>query len=226
MKNLLSVLFIITFFLLGCSHTYVVEKNSTNEFIEKVNKKTKKKSGIIQTKSGKKYKVEEITVKVDSSSWIDTKTMSFEKSANSGLHKIVINDRAKGVVFGFLGGFVIGYAARDDPPDGLAPSFSAENKGVMTGAIMALIGGIGGAIIGNVDQIRFSAKNIESPIGELNYYLVRDVQIIDETDRQIHIKWQKNSVWLVKDKITIIKKDNGIDIRIPVAMYKEKFKKQ
>lgn len=227
MKSLLSVLLIAAFFILGCSHTYVVDKKSTNEFMMKVNKKTKKKRGLIQTKSGKKYIAKEITITVDSSSWIDTKTMSFEKRANSELYKIVINDRAKGSVFGFLGGFAIGfaigYAGGDDPPGGFAPGFSAEEKGRMTGAILGLFGGIGGAILGNVDQIRFSERIIKSPIPDLKYYLLRDVRILDETEKQIQIQWRERTVWLEKTKIIIIKQDDGSNIRIPVTMYKEKF---
>lgn len=223
--HLTLVEFIAVFLIVGCSHTYVLDKESPVEFIELINKKAKNKKGVIQTKDGKKYNAKAIEVTVNSTSWLEPKTNSYKKRANSELNDIVIKDHGKGAVeglgvgflSGFAGGFVLGYLASSEHA-----YFGRAGSATITGTVLGLLGGffglIGGSASGDQEIFMFHASGLTP-----KYYIIKDVQILNETESTIQIKWQEKLVWLDKAEVTIEKTDEGIDIRIPERLYKEKF---
>lgn len=225
MKNLIYILLIALFLISGCSHTYVLDKESPNEFIEKVNKKTKRKKGVIRTKDGEKNKGKEITVTVDSSSWIDMKTSYYKTIANSELNQIILNDHGKGaleglglgILSGFITGFGIGYLSYSEHGNFFDRK---DDYATITGTALGLLGGflglIGGAAGGAKEIFMFNDLKSE-------YYVLKNVKILSEAESSIQIIWQNKAVWLDRAEITIKQTDDEIDIRIPDKIYKKKF---
>ena len=215
MKNLSCVLIIMGFFILGCSHTYVLDKESRNEFAEQLNKKTRKKEAVIQTRDGKKYNAEEIWFLLDSTSWRDPTTNSYKTRSNSELYKIVINDHGKGaveglglgVLSGFAGGFVLGYLASSE-----SEYFGRAGTATITGTALGVLGGflglIGGSASGDKNIFMFDESTELSP----KYYILQNVLILNEEKSSMQVRWQNKIVWLEKAKITILKQDDGVNI--------------
>ena len=111
MKVKFIVLIVLSFLIIHCSHTYVLDQESPLEFVEQIDqmkKKIERKTGVIQTKDRKKYRAKEINVTVDSTLWFDLKTSSYESRDNSELHNIVIKDHFKSSFLGLGGGTIFG----------------------------------------------------------------------------------------------------------------------
>lgn len=226
MKMKLMALIVLSFLIIGCSQTYVLNKESQSDFMEQIQKKTRKKKVVIEGRDGKKYDAEEIWPLIDSTSWRDPTTNSYKTKSNSELKRIVISDHAKGAVeglgfgilSGFAGGFVLGYAASSEHA-----YFGRAGSATVTGTALGALGGFLGLIVGSAsgdnDIFLFGEHSLKP-----EYYLIRDVQILSETESTIEIIWQGNTVSLDKAEIMIEKTDNGVGIRIPVEIYKKKFR--
>jgi hypothetical protein len=231
MKTNLTILltlvgFVAAVLLLGCSHTYVLNKESPNEFVELINKKTKNKKAVIQARDGKKYDAEQILLFKDSTSWIDPTIHSYKERSNSELNQIILNNHGKGaleglgvgLLSGFASGYVFGYATYSEHGNFLDRPSTATITGIALGSLGGFLGLIGGAAAGAKEIFMFNERGLKA-----EYYVLKNVKILSETESSIQIEWQNKAVWLDRAEITIKQTDGEIDIRIPDKIYKEKF---
>lgn len=161
---------LISFLLIGCSHTYMLDKDSPNEFFELVNKKIKKKKGVIRTADGEQYNVKEMKVFVDSTSWADLNAHSSEARANTELDRIVIKNHVQGAIVGLELGLVSGFASGALEgavfyPSGFHSLSSSRTKSAaVSGILLAPVGGlfglIGGAVIGRKEIFLFNQSSL------------------------------------------------------------------
>jgi hypothetical protein len=232
MNKPIWVLLIGGFFILGCSHThtYVLNKKSKTSFVSQLNTKGSGNKGQIITKNRKRVETENIRVGNDS---VFGEFYNSSKSYAIGFNdvkRILISkprSRANDGFYGFIAGFtvggVIGLLSGDDGSQGIGPGGpGAGQKAVILGFLFGSLGAVIGGSGPNVEENIFI---FDETTTQPKHYLLKDVLILDETETSIQIKWQESTVWLVKDKIKIIKKDNGIDIRVPDEIYREKFRR-
>lgn len=226
--------FIVSLFLIiGCSHSYVLTKESKSDFESLFNKRASGKKGEIITKDNKRIKAKNIQVSNDTAFWKSLYVPKMYKVALNEVQKILVtgpHPRAKGLIYGALIGFAIGgtigLISGDDPSAGQipwieGPGLYADEKAVILGTVFGLTGGMIGAIAAPTVQDEFIIDEKTSR----KYYLLRDVQISDETETSIQIQWQGKMVWLNKSEVIIRRIDDGADIRIPVEIYRNKFGK-
>lgn len=222
---------IVSFFILGCSHThtYVLNKKSKTSFISQLNKNATKNKGEIITQNQEKIKAKNIQVSNDTVFGEALEVPGMYEVALSDVQRITIKQpksRANGFLYGTLAGFAIGGAiglmSGNDPPEQFF-RMSAGQKALGLGTVFGLGGGIIGVIFGAPgEQDTFILDETNIPA---KYYLLKDVQILSETELTVQIKWQENTVWLDKAEITISKQDDRTDIRIPDEIYRQKFGK-
>lgn len=216
MKNFICFLLFGLFLTVGCSnsHTYVLNRKSPDKFFKQLDKKASGNKTEITTIDQNKFIVKDIQVVNDTIHGEHTDYYKIYKFGFDEIQKIEIKGRTsatKGFLWGMFLGVSIGLPGVSSPFIG---AFIPIGTGLVGGALGAIFGAsTRGYYVFNFANGRFSPK----------YYLLENILILDGNEKQLQIKWQKKEVWLEKVKIEIIKQNDGIDIRIPVTMYKEKF---
>jgi hypothetical protein len=223
MKIKFIILIILSFIILGCSNNYFLNRKSPDSFIDQLDKEKASADKIeITTSDQKKIMVKDIQVVKDTIFGEDLNYYKIYKIGFDEIQTIKIKGRpsaTKGFFLGFLIGSPIGISIGM-----IGGGIEGGVAGLILAPTLGIIGGIIGSISGGVGQqyvFYFNNRGKISP----QYYVLNSVQILNETESTIQIKWHENVVWLEKSKIKIIKTDDGTDIRIPEAIYKEKFSK-
>ncbi len=138
----------------SCTHSRLVIRQQPDAWAHQVNATAEKKRGKVYFKTGDVALAQKISVSGDSLSW--TERFSREKtSANlNEIKTITLIKKGKGAWEGFLaglasgfaGGFMVGLLSGDDPPGWF--SFTAEEKGLILGVPLGVLGGLTGLIVG------------------------------------------------------------------------------
>lgn len=228
MKIKFIILIILSFIILGCSNNYFLNRKSPDSFIDQLDKEKASADKIeITTSDQKKIMVKDIQVVKDTIFGEDLNYYKIYKIGFDEIQTIKIKGRpsaTKGFFLGFLIGSPIGFATGMIGGD-KNQFFDRGWRVLIAGSSLGLIGGIIGAISGTAAGEQyifyFNRRSKISP----QYYVLNSIQILNETESTIQIKWQEKLVWLEKSKITIIKQDDRTDIRIPEELYRNKFSK-
>jgi len=159
----------------SCTHTHMVIRQQPDAWAHRVNATAEKNRGKVYFKNGDVALAKYIYVSGDSVNWIER--VSREK-ASANLNEVrtfTLVKKGKGAVEGllvgladgFAGGFLIGFASGDDPPGWF--SFSAEEKGLLTGIVLGGLGGLlglaSGATSGSKDKYILSDEPADKPSG-------------------------------------------------------------
>jgi hypothetical protein len=207
MKYSQLFLILIPFFIISCSSTHRLKKESADEFAEQFNALSQDKKTEISEITQVKYKAQNVRLSSDSVYWTNLKDNSIRVSKIGRISQIRFTDSGKGALegmgIGLLAGFstgaVIDYASGDDR------SF------VSATAVLVTLGSILGFIIG--------AASGHEDIFILNdpqdYYPLVNAKIVEESADTIRLLWNDKTVCTNKSEIFIKQKGRITIIYVP-----------
>jgi hypothetical protein len=202
---------------MGCSQKYVLNKKSSGRLVKHLIRESTGKKTEITTVDGKKIMVGNIQVVNDTVLAEDLDYYKIFRLGFDEIHGIEIEGHSgvgQGIAIGSLIGLSIGLAAEG------SDSYFSPIGTILSAALFGTLGGIIGTTSRNGTQYIFNFSNREPAP---KYFLLKGVQILDETESSIQVKWQDKLIWIEKSRITILKQDDQVSLRVPNEIYRQKF---
>ena len=136
-------LILIPFFIISCSSTHRLKKESADEFAEQFNALSQDKKTEISEITRVKYKAQNVRLSSDSVYWTDLKDNSIRVSKIGRISQIRFNDSGKGALEGLGIGILVGFST------GAVIDYASHNESLIPArAILGTLGSISGLIIG------------------------------------------------------------------------------
>ena len=169
--NPLIILFVLALFFCGCSSTYTVRSTEAEDAFsyEQMNEKLTGQNATIELRDGREMYAKEIQIANDSVSGVDVRTDVKAKASIVQLDKIIIKDRARGVLEGLLLGGMPGLFLIVSGIDvsGSGVFFISGIFGgflILGGIYLITIGLISGVLAGHSDIYEFPIEQPSDPL--------------------------------------------------------------
>lgn len=245
-----KVILFMVCFLTGCSRNIMVNPENADIHLLRIKQNGQKYSGTVLFHNGKLVSMKEFWASGDSVYFKDKNSDKNMKASMKDIDAIKFIMHGKGamdglclgILVGGVSGFGIGLSAGDDPPSSgfQIMRLTAEEKGMISGVALGLVGGfvgiIGGAAVGskenyvmshpeNVKSEKENSRIIPEKAKEsANFYRLDGVEILKETENEIKIKWRGRKATLPRGEIRMVNEEGQLILVVPENLYNRKLR--